>query len=93
MGLADQARKILAWRPTKAALAAITPPPVVADDGVPLADGATVTGPIVWIRAEDGTLTPCHAPSAKDYKFWVNGVSHEHVDTLPDGTWVYVARA
>ena len=78
MGLADQARKLLAW--TKKVQ------PVIAD-------GARADGPRVWIRSDDGRLTPCHAVDAKAFKFFVGGQPHEHVDTAADGTWIYAARS
>ena len=46
MGLADQARKLLAW--TKKVQ------PV-------MADGARPDGPRVWIRSDDGSLMPTAA--------------------------------
>lgn len=77
MGVIAQARKLLPWT-TKVQ-------PV-------LADGATKDGPLVWIRSDDGTLNPCRAREAREFKFLVGGVPHEHVGTAPDGVWIYAAR-
>lgn len=77
MGMMDTARKLLPWK-------ARTPPV--------LADGARPDSPLVWIRSEDGSLSPCRARESREFKFWVVGVPHEHVDTASDGTWIYAAR-
>lgn len=57
-----------------------------------IADGAMTSGPIGWIRADDGGLTRCRLREARDYKVFLGGVPHEHVDTASDGSWIYEAR-
>ena len=77
MGLMNQARNLLPWTKKQK--------PVVAD-------GALKDGPLVWIRSSDGALLPCRARYEREFKFSIGGVPHEHIDTAPDGTWIYAAR-
>ena len=57
-----------------------------------LADGARPDGPSAWIRSDDGGLTRMRTRFEREFKVFVGGVPHEHVDTLADGVWVYAAR-
>ena len=53
---------------------------------------ATVLGPLVWVRQEDGSMTACQAREARQFRVSIGGQPHEHVDTTDDGTWVYAHR-
>lgn len=57
-----------------------------------LADGAVATGPVAWIRADDGGVTKCRTREVRTFKIFVGGIPHEHVETADDGTWIYAAR-
>lgn len=57
-----------------------------------IADGATAKGPIAWVRSDDGGMTKLRTRFEREFKVFVGGVPHEHVDTDSSGTWIYEAR-
>lgn len=83
MGFLDRAKELMGMAPP-------VPPQPPPDPS--LADGASVEGPLIWIREADGALTPIHAKEAKVFKVIIGGQVYEHVTNAPDGTWIYELR-